>query len=56
MFVGTSDTTAHLIHEALLVRLGDLRESLHLMSADSRLNLLLLLWGQARGGRMIALL
>lgn len=41
MFVETSDTTAHLIHEALLVGLGDLRKSLHLIGVGSRLYLLL---------------
>lgn len=42
MFLGTRDNAAHLIHEALLVGLGDLRKSLHLMRVDSRLYLLLL--------------
>lgn len=55
MFMDTSDTTAHLIHEALLVGLGDLRKGLHLMGIGSRLYLLLL-WHCVRGGLMIALL
>lgn len=55
MFMETSDTGAHLIHEALLVGLGDLRKGLHLMGVGSRLYLLLLR-REARGGLMIALL
>lgn len=53
MFSGTSGTASHLIYEALLVGLGDLRESLHLMGVDSRLYVL---WSKARGGLVIALL